>query len=147
VFHANASTPVNVAGYDLLRPVLRGLLFSDVFMRFVPGSFLRGSGEGRPASWSPCLSPTVEAANPSALRAQLLTFEDIAPGRDTTLLAAAVASARFPIVTPAATLPCPEPYWRVVDGGYFENSGLTTVLELLEHMVRAASAATGAEQD
>ena len=89
----------------------------------------------------PCRSPADEARAPSELRARLLTFDDIAPGRDTTLLAAAVASARFPIISSAATLPCPEPDWRVVDGGYFENSGLTTALELINHIARGASAA------
>ena len=89
----------------------------------------------------PCRSPAEEARAVPTLRARLLTFNDIAPGRETTLLAAAVASARFPIISSAATLPCSEPRWRVVDGGYFENSGLTTALELITHMTQGASAA------
>ena len=89
----------------------------------------------------PCRSPADEARAAPALRARLLTFNDIAPGRETTLLAAAVASARFPIISSAATLPCSEPRWRVVDGGYFENSGLTTALELINHVIQGASAA------
>jgi hypothetical protein len=53
-------------------------------------------------------------------------------------LGAALTSARFPIITPPATLPCPEPPWRLVDGGYFENSGLTTALELVDAMAMGA---------
>jgi hypothetical protein len=84
-----------------------------------------------------CLSPTATASEGSVgERARLLTMADIAPGRDPTLLGAALTSARFPLVTPAATLPCPRPGWRLVDGGYFENSGLTTALELLAQMAR-----------
>ncbi len=58
------------------------------------------------------------------------TICDIAPGLEVPLLTAAFVSARFPIVTPAATIPAAEGPVRVVDGGYFENSGVTTVLEL-----------------
>jgi hypothetical protein len=100
-----------------------------------------------------CLSPfqkreeesADEAEKALSRRTRLLTTAEIAPGRDLPLLEAAFVSARFPIVTPAATLPCPRKVvvrlknggekkvntrWRLVDGGYFENSGLTTALEL-----------------
>ncbi|TPQ38921.1 hypothetical protein C2U70_07915 [Bradyrhizobium guangdongense] len=85
-----------------------------------------------------CLSPLDLETQSVAERNRLLTMSDIAPGRDPTLLGAALASARFPIITPAATLPCPGPKWRLVDGGYFENSGLSTALDLVEHMARGA---------
>lgn len=88
-----------------------------------------------------CLSPLDLETQSVAERNRLLTMSDIAPGRDPTLLGAALASARFPIITPAATLPCPGPKWRLVDGGYFENSGLSTALDLVEHMARGAKSA------
>lgn len=81
-----------------------------------------------------CLSPAAAAAVPLEIRNRLLTLADIAPGRDPTLIGAALVSARFPLITPAATLPCLEGEWRAVDGGYFENSGLTTALELVDAM-------------
>lgn len=78
-----------------------------------------------------CLDPTRLARAPLVARNRLLTLADIAPGRDPTLIGAAMVSARFPLITPAATLPCRGGEWRAVDGGYFENSGLTTALELV----------------
>ncbi|WFP74534.1 hypothetical protein [Mesorhizobium sp. WSM4906] len=86
-----------------------------------------------------CLSPAAVAAAPLELRNKLLTLADIAPRRDPTLIGAAMVSARFPLITPAATLPCPEGEWRAVDGGYFENSGLTTALELVDAMRAGAT--------
>src|SRR5262249_15113277 len=46
-------------------------------------------------------------------RSRLLTFDEIAPGRDPTLVGAALVSARFPYITPAATLPCSKSKWRL----------------------------------
>jgi uncharacterized protein YidB (DUF937 family) len=54
---------------------------------------------------------------------------------------AAVMSARFPLVTPAATLPTTPPT-RLVDGGYIENSGATTIAEALL-VVRQVAAQAG----
>jgi hypothetical protein len=85
-----------------------------------------------------CLPQVTGALDPG--EGHLLSFDDVMPGREPTLMGAALASARFPIISPPAVLPCTGPPWRLVDGGYFENSGLTTALELVEHM------ATGAKQ-
>ena len=57
------------------------------------------------------------------------TLCDVAPGLQVPLLTAAFVSARFPLITPAATIASAENDIRVVDGGYFENSGVTTVLD------------------
>lgn len=62
-----------------------------------------------------------------------------APGgqRDVTLASAATNSARFPIISPAGTLKKEgsgedaEPADRIVDGGYFENDGMTTTIDLV----------------
>ena len=54
------------------------------------------------------------------------------------LSTAAVISARFPWVTPAATVPIgddrlgPQAKIRLVDGGYVDNSGVETALDLIE---------------
>lgn len=59
----------------------------------------------------------------------------LADAPDIRLSTAAALSARFPIISPAgvlrvATQPCYGD--RIVDGGYFENSGLTTALDIAE---------------
>jgi hypothetical protein len=53
---------------------------------------------------------------------------------------AAFLSARFPLVTPAATLPVAPPV-RLVDGGYFENSGAATLAEALVVLQQVAQQA------
>jgi hypothetical protein len=63
---------------------------------------------------------------------RLLTLSEVIPEIDLPLATAAVLSARFPLITPAGTLPGPGPKRRFVDGGYFENSGLTTVLDVVD---------------
>ena len=54
-------------------------------------------------------------------------------GADVRLSTAAMLSARFPVVSPAGTIRShanSETGDRVVDGGYFENAGLTTALDI-----------------
>jgi hypothetical protein len=58
---------------------------------------------------------------------------------DIRLSTAAALSARFPIISPGGVLRVPthDCYGdRVVDGGYFENSGLTTALDIAEALKR-----------
>jgi hypothetical protein len=71
-------------------------------------------------------------------RARLLTLGELEPGIDVSVVTAAVLSARFPGITAAGRLPCSGPTRRLVDGGYFENSGLTTVLDLLDTLRKSA---------
>ena len=66
----------------------------------------------------------------------LRNLEDLmGRGRTVSLATAAFLSARFPLVTPEAELPSTSDTSktgeRLVDGGYFENSGAATLLELL----------------
>jgi hypothetical protein len=65
------------------------------------------------------------------------TLAEIAPGLDVPLATAAVLSARFPLVTPVGTVQGKDRTHRFVDGGYFENSGLTTVLDVVEALRQA----------
>jgi hypothetical protein len=61
-------------------------------------------------------------------------------GRDLPLSSAAANSARFPYVSPAGTmrkLDTKRIFGRVVDGGYFENYGAQTAMEILEEAVAA----------
>lgn len=63
------------------------------------------------------------------------------------LSSAAFISARFPWVTPAATVKVNNPCFgknetaRLVDGGYLDNSGVETALGLIERLKQAAKAA------
>ena len=214
------SVAVDAAGADLLRPLLRGALFFDIPMRFVPTSGLAslawqfnqtaaeallsisawatdrasylergmeaawrragGKGDGLvatntlgayspeqpalvmlttnvnsgrrvilgditlattiPAPSGECLDPTLRSTDTEE-NARPLHLTEIVPGLNPSLAAAAVASARFPILTSAARLPCKHALWRLVDGGYFENSGLTTAIDLIEAMARSAKRA------
>jgi hypothetical protein len=56
--------------------------------------------------------------------------------RDLRMSTATVISARFPWLTPAALLPARagRPARRLVDGGYVDNSGLETALDLYEEL-------------
>ncbi|WP_426436030.1 hypothetical protein [Bradyrhizobium genosp. P] len=59
-------------------------------------------------------------------------FEEF-PDHDVPLSTAATLSARFPIVSPYGAVPTADPRKaseRAVDGGYFENDGVTTALEV-----------------
>ncbi len=58
---------------------------------------------------------------------------------DLRLSTAAALSARFPIISPGGVIRVPTQDChgdRVVDGGYFENSGLTTAIEIAEALKR-----------
>lgn len=57
--------------------------------------------------------------------------------QDVTLSTAAHASARFPLVSPPGRLPSG---FRVVDGGYFENSAATTGLDVLNGVIKRMDA-------
>jgi hypothetical protein len=67
---------------------------------------------------------------------------------DIPLSTAAVLSARFPLVTPAARVDTPLGKVRLVDGGYFENSGLTSAHDVAMEILsstRSDSAFAGLE--
>ena len=85
-----------------------------------------------------CLPPGISGQSGAVDMPQLLTLGDIAPGFGITLTEAAVVSSGFPVMMPAATVPCHGERWRLVDGGYFENSGLTTAFELIDAIEQAA---------
>lgn len=64
---------------------------------------------------------------------------DLVPGRDVPLVTAAMLSARFPLLEPAARLgyeDCGRPR-AIGDGGLYENTGLLTIAELLPRVRRA----------
>ena len=74
---------------------------------------------------------------PTARDWSLSASKDLDPflcdDRDVMLSTAVLLSARFPFVTPSGRLACGDgPAVHVVDGGYFENSGAASVVELYD---------------
>jgi len=67
-------------------------------------------------------------------------------GRDVSLATSVTNSARFPYVTPAGAMvglpaPNPEPERRqIVDGGYLDNHGARTAIEIADAVIAAAAA-------
>lgn len=99
------------------------------------------------ASWNPQgASPMTMFVSTDVQLGQRLVFSPVAgegfaewfpsvqmqSDRDVRLGEAAAASARFPWVTPTAKLQVTDKIFRVLgDGGYFENSGAETVLDIV----------------
>ncbi|HYZ83525.1 MAG TPA: patatin-like phospholipase family protein [Bryobacteraceae bacterium] len=67
----------------------------------------------------------------------------IPPQRDIEFVTAARLSATFPFVTPAARPDTPdEPGFHIVDGGYYDNYGVTTAVEWLEEALQSSEGVT-----
>ncbi|HWA01489.1 MAG TPA: hypothetical protein VG841_14365 [Caulobacterales bacterium] len=56
----------------------------------------------------------------------------------------AATSARFPLISPAGSVRAQNATFRFVDGGYFDNSGVETLLGVIDHLRRDARASGGA---
>ncbi|MDR2875756.1 MAG: patatin-like phospholipase family protein [Methylobacillus sp.] len=110
-----------------------------------------GCARGKP--WEPCLillTTRVQDGQPFAISHLngfgITTLADSDPKIDVPLTTAAVMSARFPIITPPARLPFELPVskdpWQkpqpvdLVDGGYYENSGLTVATHLIRTLMK-----------
>jgi hypothetical protein len=65
----------------------------------------------------------------------LYAFSDFHQDATVNLIQAAVASARFPLIAPAWPYPQSNGHlWNFVDGGYADNSGATTALEIYKSL-------------
>ena len=159
-------------GADALSPALGGMLFPDLFQRFVPVPFLpdraqaleRGweaawarncpdgcsknliarpfqalwDGMGGEQPWLPLV--IVDGAGEESGRPILTSKLRFGPGvvdaddfyainkRDIPASSAIHNGARFPWISPAGRMPSPGGH--IVDGGYFEGSGLETVRQM-----------------
>ena len=60
------------------------------------------------------------------------------PGETLRLSTAMLLSARFPIISPVGELTLDGASVRILDGGYFDNSGGATALDMLRMLVKAA---------
>jgi len=76
------------------------------------------------------------AVSPFKLTAVPTTRDYLPKGKGLSLLTGAVLSARFTYITPAGSLTGgangQAPKARLVDGGYYENSGIDTAMDLIE---------------
>jgi hypothetical protein len=94
------------------------------------------------------LNPAAPPGSPNADRNKrlngLTSLADLDSTMSFPLSTAAYLSARFPVVASAGYLPVQNGKARFVDGGYFENSGTATILDLLSAMrVNDAANAAG----
>jgi hypothetical protein len=62
----------------------------------------------------------------------LRNFEDLYPTSDIQIVTAARLSASFTYVSPAARADLPGSQFHVVDGGYYDNYGMTTLMQWLQ---------------
>ncbi len=63
--------------------------------------------------------------------------KNFATGKDVKIVTAARLSASFPFVSPAARADLPGPRLHVVDGGYYDNYGMSTLVEWLDEALSA----------
>jgi hypothetical protein len=125
-YHKHSASPANPNGFSTL---------DSTFLSLWPAV---------PDYRQPCLflNSTVVETGQKAIAANVRLspryFVDVVDvhhtiGKSTLLKTAASVSARFPYITPAATLLAgrPDTLWgHAADGGYFENTGLSTAVEV-----------------
>jgi hypothetical protein len=120
-------------------PPALALLTTDVDTgRRVAVSHLKMRGGTAPPPADGCVLLNNMDESPAS-RARVVTLAELAPSLEVPTVTAAILSARFPGLTPAGTVPCSDHVHRLVDGGYFENSGLTTAAELVGELRQKAA--------
>src|SRR5205823_5102490 len=67
-------------------------------------------------------------------------FEDLYPTSDVQIVTAARLSASFTYVSPAARPDLDGPQFHVVDGGYYDNYGMTTLMQWLQQALEESGA-------
>lgn len=89
-------------------------------------------------------------SNLAAAKDQLTSEPDVEEilNRPVRLSTATFLSARFPVISPEATLTSPDgSRFRLVDGGYFNNSGMATIAQLLRAVLPTVSTGEFAERE
>src|SRR5208337_4918502 len=87
----------------------------------------------------PCPQAQVQGESCKAAHDRMVDAPNARAGADMRLSTAALLSARFPIISPAGILRAEGEQAigdRVVDGGYFENSGLTSAMDVAREVRR-----------
>ncbi len=77
------------------------------------------------------LSPLASVKGPGADALPMRVPLASGPGRDLTVGTAMVMSARFPIVSPPGRVVAKSGLLQLVDGGYFDNSGIETAVDVI----------------
>jgi hypothetical protein len=74
--------------------------------------------------------------SPASTRRRIRTIHDVAETDiwDLPVSTAVSLSARFPWLTPSGTIPKGTAVTRLVDGGYFENSGVETAMDVVRRL-------------
>ena len=88
---------------------------------------------------TPCLESQVQGDSCKTAHDGMADIPAARQGADIRLSTAALLSARFPIISPAAIVRAGgrgETGDRIVDGGYFENAGLTTAMDVARELRR-----------
>ena len=98
----------------------------------------------------PCPKGEVAGQSCKTTHDGMTDLPNVRAGADIRLSTAAVLSARFPIISPAGNLRAEGDGKigdRIVDGGYFENAGLTTAMDVARELRRlGVVSALGAER-
>jgi hypothetical protein len=80
------------------------------------------------------------------MKKALTNYSSVPPVKEDLQLSQAVGiSARFPWILPAATVKRGEDTLQLVDGGYFDNSGIETAVDLIEDLVAIRQASGGSK--
>src|SRR5262249_33169300 len=77
------------------------------------------------------------SADPAAGQPDREAFYDLYPGADLPLVTAVRLAAAFPYVSPAARAWTFQPEYHVIDGGYYDNYGVASVVEWIEEAFTA----------
>lgn len=102
--------------------------------------------EGVEDGWRPALifnATQVETGEPLLLATtdmppQIPTFKTSAPGFDIRVVTAARLASTFPYVSPATKAALGSPPYHVVDGGYYDNYGVYSLLEWLNEALTSS---------
>lgn len=103
--------------------------------------------EGVEDGWRPAVifnATQVETGEPLLLATtdmppQIPTFKTSAPDSDIPVVTAARLASTFPYVSPATKAASGSPPYHVVDGGYYDNYGLYSLLEWLNEALTSSS--------
>ncbi len=88
----------------------------------------------------PLLLATTDVKRSQASERDRRTFSEMYRNHDISVVTAVRLAATFPFVTPAARANLEEPKYHVVDGGYYDNYGIDSMLEWLREALEPTPA-------
>ncbi len=75
--------------------------------------------------------------DPEPLPPWRLSFYNLYPNTDLPVVTAVRLAATFPYVTPASRILSPKPQYHMIDGGYYDNPGVSSLGEWIDEGLRA----------